>query len=351
MKRVIYCFSVFLMCFSNCANTQPANTESMQSNNVESIGEYFSTTMTLYDQNRQPYLGMVEMNEKEAFIELVRQILDNPDYEYSSFQNDLYYIAQIYNAFSVGEFTGRDASNYEPINSSGTQTTFRNKDNGQLMDIRTQLIRGRYSELIKYLEDAGYYIHTKTLGNTQTILIIDYRVPTTVQPVQPPTIQTYRIGDTGPAGGIVFYDKGNNSDGWRYLEAAPSTTDRVDQNVFAATSLYSQVSNRSVGAGLNNTRMYIERLHRNNVAANTALHYCNNLIHNGFNDWFLPSIEELRLIYNNLRNNSNAVFLPRKYWSSTCDSGGAALFIDFSNGQETYGDWSGTMRIRAIRRF
>jgi hypothetical protein len=32
---------------------------------------------------------------------------------------------------------------------------------------------------------------------------------------------TYKIGDTGPAGGFVFYDKGNNSGGWRYLEAAP----------------------------------------------------------------------------------------------------------------------------------
>ena len=28
----------------------------------------------------------------------------------------------------------------------------------------------------------------------------------------------YNIGDLGPAGGIVFYDKGNNKDGWRYIE-------------------------------------------------------------------------------------------------------------------------------------
>jgi len=181
---------------------------------------------------------------------------------------------------------------------------------------------------------------------------------TSIQPTPPatptPIEQIYRIGDSGPAGGIIFYDKGSYSDGWRYLEAAPATTDRVDQNVFSSIALYAEISNRSVGAGLNNTRMYLERLQRNNVT-NTSLHYANNLIHNNFNDWFLPSIEELRLMYNNLRNN-NAGFLPRLYWSSTCypkgsSYAGAGIFLDFSNGRETIGDWSGTMRIRACRRF
>ena len=32
----------------------------------------------------------------------------------------------------------------------------------------------------------------------------------------------YSIGSYGPAGGRIFYDKGNNDGGWRYLEAAPS---------------------------------------------------------------------------------------------------------------------------------
>ena len=38
----------------------------------------------------------------------------------------------------------------------------------------------------------------------------------------------YKVGDEGPAGGIIFYDKGEYSDGWRYLEAAPADVWLVD---------------------------------------------------------------------------------------------------------------------------
>ena len=34
----------------------------------------------------------------------------------------------------------------------------------------------------------------------------------------------YMLQDTGPGGGIIFFDKGSYSDGWRYLEAAPKST-------------------------------------------------------------------------------------------------------------------------------
>jgi hypothetical protein len=45
------------------------------------------------------------------------------------------------------------------------------------------------------------------------------------EPAPPPVPKAYKVGDTGPAGGLIFYDKGNDSGGWRYLEAAPATAE------------------------------------------------------------------------------------------------------------------------------
>jgi hypothetical protein len=35
----------------------------------------------------------------------------------------------------------------------------------------------------------------------------------------------YSIGDSGLAGGLIFYDKDDWAGGWRYMEAAPQSTE------------------------------------------------------------------------------------------------------------------------------
>jgi hypothetical protein len=180
----------------------------------------------------------------------------------------------------------------------------------------------------------------------------------TTQTVQPPTIgpTVYRIGDIGPAGGIVFYDKGSNSGGWRYLEAAPAETDRAENTGFPSTRSYGEITDRAFGAGLTNTRIYLEKLRINGFTANTALHICDSLVHNGYNDWYLPSLDELLRMYAILRDNRNAGFQRGKYWTSTCypiDSTypGAAYFVDFANGSAGISYVGDPARIRACRRF
>jgi hypothetical protein len=181
----------------------------------------------------------------------------------------------------------------------------------------------------------------------------------TTQPVQPqPTV--YRIGDTGPAGGIIFYDKGNNSGGWRYLEAAPAETDREEGHGFEgfpANRLYGEITDRAFGSGASNTRIYLEKLRSNNITGNTPLHFCSALVYNGYDDWYLPSLDELLRMYTILHDSRNAGFRSAKYWTSTCypdndpSHPGSAYFVDFSNGQEIFAYMSETVRVRACRRF
>jgi hypothetical protein len=125
---------------------------------------------------------------------------------------------------------------------------------------------------------------------------------------------------------------------------------------FASSRLYGEISDRTIGAGLTNTRLYLEKLRSNNVTGNTAPWICDTLVYNGYNDWFLPSLDELLLMYNNLRNNRSAGFSARKYWSSTnypinSAHPGAVYFVDFSNGQAAFGSMGELRLVRAVRRF
>jgi hypothetical protein len=76
--------------------------------------------------------------------------------------------------------------------------------------------------------------------------------------VRPPPSGQYKIGDTGPAGGIVFFDRGFTGDGWRYLEAAPAGAEFT-----AEWGAYQKdVSNTmtAVGFGKQNTKIIVDRL-------------------------------------------------------------------------------------------
>jgi RNA polymerase subunit RPABC4/transcription elongation factor Spt4 len=165
---------------------------------------------------------------------------------------------------------------------------------------------------------------------------------------------TYKIGDMGPAGGIVFYDKGNNSDGWRYLEAAPVSTDREPKGFYAAT-VFSSANDRRIGAGKENTRILMGIFNQRGDGNDTAPWICDRLEINGVSDWYQPSIEELRFMYTNLYRNGKGGFMPQKYWSSTysidSNTKGQVYCIDFATGQEAWSFNSDRIRVRAIRWF
>lgn len=93
----------------------------------------------------------------------------------------------------------------------------------------------------------------------------------------------YNIGDIGPAGGIIFHDKGFISGGWQYLEAAPFDSEfdaqwgAIEHNVFGTEF--------TTGTGRRNTERIVARLNQLSETGKAA-QICHDLIINGFNDWF-----------------------------------------------------------------
>jgi len=162
---------------------------------------------------------------------------------------------------------------------------------------------------------------------------------------------SYKIGDTGPAGGIIFYDKGNTRNGWRYLEAAPANTEKS-----ALLPFYSYneiVGSRKVGDGKENTNKYMKAFEQKGGGINTAPWICNDLNINGFNDWYLPSLDELLYMYNNLYLKGLGNFKNEKYWSSYVNGWWKIFGVDFSDGAEKdlTSFFDTKYRVRAIRQF
>lgn len=156
------------------------------------------------------------------------------------------------------------------------------------------------------------------------------------------TAIVYEVGDTGPAGGIVFYDKGSYSEGWRYIET--SLVDLSQSEWGCSGSQVQSISKSEIGTGLFNSAAIVyhhddltnyyavpaicNASNNGTVAAKKAFQY--NV--NDYKDWFLPSENELQLMYQNLHTDNLGNYTNSLYWSSTEIDGTKAKAIDFSNG-------------------
>jgi hypothetical protein len=158
----------------------------------------------------------------------------------------------------------------------------------------------------------------------------------------------YKTGDKGPAGGIIFYTMGGT--GWRYLEAAPG--DLPDAPWAARGSSYVAGTEYRAGSGKNNTQRIGSRLGE----AGAAARLCAGYELNGYRDWFLPSWEELILMYNRLKSQGLGNLQNKEYWSSSrADhdlTGGGAKKVDFGTGFDRFGGATDeSLGVRPIRAF
>jgi hypothetical protein len=149
------------------------------------------------------------------------------------------------------------------------------------------------------------------------------------------------IGDTGPAGGKVFYL--TDATGLHGLEAAP-----VDQSSGANWGCFvTKVSGTStaIGTGKANTAA-INALCGTGTAAFIAASYSLN----GFTDWYLPSIDELNLLY--AKKAVVGGFANLGYWSSTDhEFDGYAWVRGFGDGFMGPNRKNDNRQVRAVRAF
>lgn len=196
---------------------------------------------------------------------------------------------------------------------------------------------------------------------------------------------TLEVGDIGLAGGYVFYDKGSYFDGWRYLEAAPSDLCVVNgvPTVDSTMTGYSDGTfnfifgsyretrggntvrldtKQGIGEGRRNTELLVGSMGSAaegspfySYTSEYAARLCDELEYEVegvlFDDWFLPSRDELNLMYKNLYEQDLASFARKGYWSSSEYNDYSSWIQDFYDGLQIdeyrfYG-----YRVRPVRAF
>ncbi|MDX9810442.1 MAG: InlB B-repeat-containing protein [Sphaerochaetaceae bacterium] len=162
----------------------------------------------------------------------------------------------------------------------------------------------------------------------------------------------YQIGETGPAGGLVFYDKKMRTDGWRFLEAAPVETEWITRIWGEQSAPVVEGTSDAIGSGEANTQLIINEFAHAN-SGNYAAFLCATLEYGGCRDWFLPSTLELNEMYENLYLYSFGDFSNDHYWSSTANSAVAdvAYAMYFVTGEAAQSSTYYDRSVRAIRTF
>ena len=190
------------------------------------------------------------------------------------------------------------------------------------------------------------------------------------------------VGDTGPAGGIIFYDvdadNGNDANdglvsgicGWRYLEAAASDasfTDisgNVDYIYQWGPDGKTYDLKTGIGEGKNNTKIILSQPKPTYEGTSgyqpeyyNAAKACGDYGDNtDYDDWFLPSKDELNLLYTNLAAKGLGGTWGHDgqspYWSSSEVDVEDRWSQDFSDGsQGGYGGAGNWFNVRPVRSF
>ena len=167
------------------------------------------------------------------------------------------------------------------------------------------------------------------------------------EPAEPAVVE-YSRGDVGPAGGIVFYVDRRNEHEWTYLEAAPSGWygDNGDPLFsWGEMGVETGASGSALGTGSENTAMIAQ------APGDYAAKLVGGIEINGYNDWFLPSLEEIGEMYENLFRRQLGDLAREGYWTSTERTQDRAMVRNFDTAGQISAQKMHENRVRPIRAF
>lgn len=160
----------------------------------------------------------------------------------------------------------------------------------------------------------------------------------------------YAVGDTGPAGGKIFYVKnGTTYPNWKYLEASPAELpnqkmvtgyyDSSGASTGASSFVVETAKQTAIGTGQTNTTAFLAieafpPFNDDAIPQTPAVRSAENYTAGGYSNWFLPSKEELQtLLDSNVLSITNDTHY---YWSSSQHPDGGridcAWALDFGTG-------------------
>lgn len=180
----------------------------------------------------------------------------------------------------------------------------------------------KQSELIN-----EYFFDQTSLGGSKSLKIGDFFQGGKVAYIFQPTDKKYIAGEVH---GIVAF-----------ITDLPTTYKWYNgSNIITGATL------TSIGLGHDNSKLIYEKQGAGNYAASMCLSFATG----SYSEWFLPTIDELIILYNN-KEIIGGFSTGSSYWSSSETASNGAYGVNFSTGAKVSYYKDGSARIRPISYF
>ena len=164
-----------------------------------------------------------------------------------------------------------------------------------------------------------------------------------------------KVGMTGPGGGLIFFvDYNDQYAGLDYLEAAPQSCEGTGKTWSSNTANSLVAVNgwaaRAVGAGkANSAAMIVNGATSYTADISEAAFFAETSACGSKDDWFLGSLGEMKLMYDNLQGVGG--FASGNYWSSSELDAEIAWYQAFNYGAQPHVSKFMTYYVRPVRAF